>query len=85
MKLILRRAALCVPKPLAVPRLLQRLTSRSPYAQTVIPPEGLRLDHKQFIEAGKFADELRLKREAESAENEVEGITNFEEHKIVSA
>jgi len=55
----------------------------TPHTQAVIPPEGLRLGYTQFTEAGEVADELRLKREDESIENELRRITNVEEHNIV--
>jgi hypothetical protein len=52
-------------------------------SHTAIPPEGLCLGYTQFTEAGEVADELRLKREDESIENELQRITNVEEHNIV--
>jgi len=53
------------------------------HTETVIPPEGLCLGYTQFTEAGEVAGKLRLKREDESIENELQRITNVEEHDIV--
>jgi hypothetical protein len=50
----------------------------TPHTQTVIPPEGLCLGYTQFTEAGEVADELRLKREDESIENELQRNTSSE-------
>jgi hypothetical protein len=55
------------------------------HTQTVIPPEGLYLGYTQFTEAGEVAGKLRLKREDESIENELQRITKVEEHDIVSS
>ena len=49
-----------------------------------IPPEGLRLGYAQFTEAGEVAYELRLKREDESIENELQRIIDVEEHIVPS-
>jgi len=75
-------------------RTLCTVTTRRPSVPTVsnlvvtphtdhIPPEGLRLGYTQFIEAGEVAYKLRLKREDESIQNELQRITNVEDHDIV--